>query len=103
VVSDWDIINMISSVDVAHSYNEFTLDNSVLFYKENSSSLIGSKNEPQNSSYVCRGMTQQGQKKEGRKERKKERKKDRKKESNKQMKEGRKKERKKHRNNQTNK
>jgi len=74
------IINIISSVDVAHSYTEFTLDNSILFYRENSSSPTGSNNEPQNSRYVCRDMTQQGQKKKERikqtnKRRKKEKKK----------------------------
>jgi hypothetical protein len=71
---------MISSVDVARSYTEFTSDNSILFYRENSSSPTGSNIEPQNNHYVCRGMTQKWQKKE-----------EREKDSNTQMKEGRKK------------
>jgi hypothetical protein len=80
VVSDLDIINMISSVDVAHSYTEFTLDKSTLVYKEHSSSPTGSKNEPQNSCYVCRDMTQHEEKK--RKERIKQTKEGRKKSKN---------------------
>ena len=64
---------MISSVDVAHSYeySEFALDNSIIFDKENSSSPMGSKNETQNSRYACRHLTQLRQiKKERKKERK---------------------------------
>jgi len=85
VVSDWDIISMTSSVDAAQSYTEFTLDISISFYKEIFSSPTGSKNKPQNSSFVCRDDTT-GREKEGKKERNTERKE----ESNKQRKEGRK-------------
>jgi hypothetical protein len=66
VVPDWDIINTISSVDIAHSYSKFTLGNSILFYRENSSSPMRSNNEPQNNRFVCRDMTQQEQKKKER-------------------------------------
>ena len=85
---------MTSSVDAAHGYTEFTLDISISFYKEISSSPAGSKNKPQNSSYVCRDDTR-GRKKEGKKEKKKESNKQRKDRRQKRKTHGRKEERKK--------